>query len=577
MRRYGQREAPPPIDPSIASQRMRRIERALMADGCRASFWMFLNEAMGLRHHPSLKFWISEDVHRPLCNWLEAHGRLWIQDRKQGIREQRKLMVLLPRNFGKTTIITRAWLLWLHVQDPDISTFVGSENLSRAGSFVDPLRAILDGSDPYARFSAFYGSWFHRDRAWSATKVVHNARRAVARQDASIGIWGVETGLTGAHPDLLILDDPTSYEKLAAITNWLQYVNDHIDSLNPVLNADGMLVFVGTRYHDGDHFGRGLRTQGAASIHCHPGTHVPGVEPTADGPWHVYFAAVRDRDGKPTFPAVWSERRLKAWAKSNNMHYWAQGMNDPASGENNPLTRERIEKLLVDKTETPKNLWVSIHTDTAFFHQARIIRGDETVYQVWGHAKDGSGEVYFLEGYGSRTWKVDEFLTQLVECIRRLRISGYRVSAITDEREIGGKTGTYELLMSQAFRMSGVRMPRFVQIARGPTKKLNRLHEAAAYYKEGYVHLVRGAPGLERLIDQMSRIGTSDHDDWADAASDVFNPEVYIPARTRDQERQPPFPLRSGDAVLRPTYYSEAVRLYDAYYSDDNRDREPVQ
>lgn len=539
------------------------VERRFLAHACRDSFWNFFRYAFGVSQNPALQRWLTPRIHQPLCDWLEWHGKDWLARRSRREKGITHLLVIVPRNFGKTTIVTRAFPIWLHLQDVDISTFIGSENLTRAISFFEPVRSILDGSDPYARFSWLYGNWYDKDRAWNSERVVHAARRAVARQDPSIGVWGVESGLTGAHPDVLILDDPTSYEKLAAINNWLQYVNSHCDSLVPVINPDGMFINVGTRYHDGDHLGRAIREEGVKTLF---GMDPPGgIECKGNGKWHLYFMAARDGTGKPVFPEVWAEQRLRDYEKVNNLHYWAQVMNDPSSSEFTPLTREQVTDLWVDQKQVPPNLRYTIHIDTAFKSRKRQVKGDESVIQVWGHSRDGSGEVYFIEGYSSRTWRMEEFLKQMVLLLQRYRQGKRRISMITDEREVGGHEGAWELAMRAACIAADVPMPKLILLTRGITKKENRLIEAASYWAEGYVRLPREAPGVARLVDQMIRIGSSDHDDWADCASDVFHKDVYIPLRDATGDRQPPSPVYPGDDVLKSGRLTDsaALALYD--------------
>lgn len=550
-----------------------QAERELLADACRESFWYFLQFAFGLSENPAMQRWLTPRIHLPLVQWLESYAKEWVARRKRGEKGITNLLVIVPRNFGKTTIVTRAWPIWLHLQDPDLSCYIGSENLDRAIKFFKPMRSILDGDDPYAKFTWLYGNWWNKDRPWATDELVHAARKAVSRTDPSLGVWGVESGLTGSHPDVLILDDPVSYEKMSSQANWLNYVNDHVDSLTPVINPDGLMVFVGTRYHDGDHLGRAIRDQGLASV---SGMKPPGVDTREGGKWHLYFLAARNEDGSPTFPEVWPDDRLKSYETDKNLYYWAQMMNDPTSSEYTPLTRAQVDELWVESKDVPRNLRYTIHLDTAFKTPQRQSRGDESVIQVWGHSRDGSGDVYFIEGHSSNVWRMEDFLKQLVTILQRMKASARRVVMITDEREVGGKEGLWEGAVRSACNAANMPMPYLKLLTRGDRKKIGRIIEAASYWAEGFVHLPRTAPGVSKLVDQMCRIGASAHDDWADAASDVFHSEVYHPLRGTISDAQPPAPVRPGDDRLKSGMTSEqAVKLYDQLFSD-RRPYEPV-
>jgi hypothetical protein len=556
-------------------------EREILAAACRDNFWTFVMEAYGGYYNPRFSGWLDPAVHKPLCDWYSHHIHEWIGWRRDGVRQQKCLMVIVPREFGKTTLITQAGQLWLHLQDPDLATYTGSENFTRATEFLASVRSVAAGEDPYARFGQLFGSWRPNNKnvMWSNAGAVHAARRAVSRKEPSFGTWGVEKGLTGTHPDALFLDDPTSYEAMALATNWLDVVNGHLDSLLPVLTTDGLFVLPGTRYHDGDHFGRTLKSDGAKTVSGMP---MPDYAPRPDGKWEVYFLQARDIEGTPTLTKVWPGWRLDEYERKNNLRYAAQVMNDPSSSEFNPLTRGQIDLLRVKPEEVPWSLRYSIHCDTAFKSQAKQARGDESVLQIWGHDLK-NGDVYFIEGYCSNVWRAEDFNNKLVMVLQKLksrktwheRIVGRWPFVVTDEQEVGGKQGTWELTIASACHTSGLPAPPLVLLSRGGAKKINRIIEASAHWADGRVKLVEGAPGLERLVDQMSRIGSSASDDWSDAAADVFNPKVYngAPRLGSDQDLQPEIHL-PWDDVLKNN--ESAVKAYDAYHSREEPPYEPV-
>jgi len=200
------------------------------------------------------------------------------------------------------------------------------------------------------------------------------------------------------------------------------------------------------------------------------------------------------------------------------------------------------------------------------------------VIQVWGHTRDGSGEVYYLEGFGSKSWRMEDFLAQLTSICHRYELKTKRIWAMTDESEQGGHDGSYELALAEAFNGSAAKhQPRLYVQKRGDTKKRSRIVQAASYWAEGYVKLVRGAPGAERLIDQMARILTTKHDDWSDPAADVFCADIYQPLRRAGGDAQPPPPRLPTDETLKGRLTNEAaVTLYDRYYDQRETRYEPV-
>ena len=94
--------------------------------------------------------------------------------------------------------------------------------------------------------------------------------------------------------------------------------------------------------------------------------------------------------------------------------------------------------------------------------------------------------------------------------------------------------------------------------------------EAAGYWAGGYVRLANNAPGLNKLIWQMARIGVSDKDDFADCASDVFHPEIYRIFRTEGREAAP-LVQRPTDKYLQTGQLSREALLdfYDQETGDE--------
>ena len=549
-------------------------ERELWADICVHSFWHFCDYALGYGSGPH-KWWTPR-VHKPFCDWYESRIKEWASKRQ--VEEDKSttyLMIVVMREFGKTMIITKAGQLWLHLQDPDISSYTGSATVTRAQDFFEPIKTHLNGSDPNSLFVYLYGNWCDRNRTWTTTEVVHGARIALARSEPSLGTWGVETGLTGTHPDAGFIDDPIDYEIMGKDSRWLEKVNTHLTSLTPVFKANALFVYTGTRYHNADAIGESLAFGGALTLTGHD---MPGIVASPEGRWHVYFMPGRGSDGVPIYPENWPEKRLKEFDRQNSLIYAAQILQDPNTGQHVALTRAQIEDRWVDEKDVPRNLLHSLHIDTAFKSRESASRGDWSVITHWGHTTDGTGDVYYLEGYGSNRWRVEDFNDQLIMLLQKLKARKQWPFALTDEQEVGGKYGTWELTIQSWCHGAGLPAPPIKLLSRGGRKKNSRIIQAAAYWVDGHVKLVRSAPGLDNLISQMLQIGTSAHDDWADASADVFHSEVYRPARIAGQRDLQPYLSRPWDRELQVGATLDdfdARKAYDFVNNPGADDRSP--
>ena len=98
------------------------LERKTLAESCRDNFELFARLALGFTHPKNKKGrWWSDPVHKPLCAWFQQQALDWLATR--GTANRRKyLAILIPRACAKSLLITRAGMLWLHLQDPNLST-----------------------------------------------------------------------------------------------------------------------------------------------------------------------------------------------------------------------------------------------------------------------------------------------------------------------------------------------------------------------------------------------------------------------------------------------------------------------
>jgi hypothetical protein len=508
-------------------------ERILLAASCRDNFWRYFQYAWGSYTSPKARdTWYEPAVHKPMCDWFELHIKEWLSWRAQGIKRQKFLAVLVPREWWKTTIFTQAGSSWLHLQDTELAVGIGSENVTKAGSFLSTIKNIISGNSEHALFPWLYGNWEDPTRTWTNDGIVHAARKSLERKEPSFTTWGVATGLTAGHYDALFFDDPISYEKLEQDAGWFMTVRGHVDSFYPVLQANGLMVWVGTRYHGSDHFGEALDNMGG--IKTITGMSPPDLQVRPDGVCDMYWMDGEAPDGSSTHPKVWPKWKLERFKRSNRTMYAHQIRNDTTQGDFNIFTREQFDECWVDPKDVPYNqLWIAIHGDKAFKKPEQMHKGDETTLTVSGHLRDGSGVVYYLEGYGGNDKRAEWYYDQIVYLVQKWRNQGSRrVIGFTDETEIGGGEGNTELHIKNKFSDARLICPPLYFFRRSTQKdKISRIINAARFWNDGRVKVVRGSPGSMKLRDQMTNILGNLHDDYADPFADAFDPAYYMPAR----------------------------------------------
>lgn len=538
-------------------------ETDLLAAACKESFWLFLKHAFGVAHSPRGR-WLYEPRHRELCRFLETFGKRWLSDRAKGNERETHLMVNWPRDTGKTVVVTKAFPIWLQLHDPDLAVALGSATRERSISFLQAVAAVLEGKDRYARFSEYYGVWHDPTLTWQPNSgtLVHGRRQALGISEPSFGNFSVETGATAYHPDVIVLDDPITKEKMRDNANWLQIVNEHLINLIPVLKRGGLFLYVGTPYHDGDAIHTLWREEGVARFF---GTPPVDSHRYLGGRWNVFFIPGKAADGTPNFPTIWTPEKMERYERRSPQDFAAQVLLEPATGAHMPFQRMHLDSMWISEADIPRSWHVTLHMDTAFKKPDRLGRGDDNVIVVAFHATDGTGKVAFGECIGSNRWQADQMLEKLVELVQRYRKRGFYIRCLTDEEEMGGKAGIWRSQIRNRFALARVQMPIMHLLKRQETRKIERITDAAGHWASGTVQLVRRGAGLETLISQMLRIGQSQHDDYADAAADAFHELVYNPAeRPPDDDSDWVIPERPYDDLLKGMgYYQRDPEVTD--------------
>jgi len=522
-------------------------QRRLLAQGGVRSFRFFVKYVLGIpqfvRGNPMGKWW-DEGVHGPWCDWLQRQVEEWEKE-----QERRFIMIDAHRGAAKSMLCTKALPLWLLLRDPNRACVISSAVTKFSIEFGEYIRKVLADQDGFAIFAWLYGNW--ESDTWTMDRFTVSPRR-VNRTEGSVEITAVETGITGKHPEVMILDDPVTKEKIVEEGNWISKAKKHMDSVYPALLNHSLFVYVGTPYTDGDPLTSAIRRDGVCEVEGMPLPTDYARYLRKSGLWHMYHLPGRKEDGTPTLPNAWPEKDLSRYQDTNPSDYAAQIMLCPGSGDLQPLTYTQIEECLINSAEVPPNTIISIHMDTAFKNPKRTGTGDFSTIIVAAHHR-ALADVYYIAEHGSNSWRDDDFISRLIEVVRHLYERKKIIFCMTDEAEIGGKTGLWRDRLRSAFRDASLRMPHFEELRRGRGENNTaRISSVAGYWMDGHVKLVRGR--CPNLIDQMARIGLSEHDDYASAAADAFHPNVYRifnPQGTREApvERRPFEEILSGTSI----------------------------
>ena len=525
------------------------------------SLWWFIHLAWGaefyFQDHPEQPRWLIEKIHKPYLSWLQTHLMTWRKQSLEGGTDRYYIASILPRGFGKTVTTTKSSMIWMHLDEPDMSTLIASSTATLAEDVYKSVQAVISGEDEDSWFTWLYGNWRKGAKEWTKTHLHHAYRNSGNLSEPSFDTTSVDVGMTGYHHRIHVWDDPIYANKLRADRDrYLRSVHSAVNASYNALQTNGLLMFVLTRYLDDDAAGRHLREEGVrtwSGMDCPNMTMFDKVE-FGQGIWHVYFMQTEDElTGEPTHPVLWDKAKIAEAKRRDPEDFACQQQNNPGSGERAPILESQVPDLFMDYNDfffdTPIE-GVSVHLDTAFKTPDTVRTGDDNAIVPFFHDARRNGMVYLDTDQmkASNEWREEEFNNELVRTLLSYRRRQIRVKAVTDETEKGGKAGSYKNRIVSVIAGTGLPFgpDQFKQINRTSDKRA-RIRSGAGYWVEGYVKILlhKDETGrwiipvvVRKLISQIIRIDVATHDDLADAAMDVFLPTVW----------RRPLPRGSGDS-----------------------------
>lgn len=192
-----------------------------------SSFYHFTKYCLGYKD-------LNARVHGPMCNALQAPTK-------------RKL-ICVPRGTFKSSISSVAYPIWRLIQDPNIRILIDSELFANSKNFLREIKGHLSSNEELQRlFGPFEGP------LWNEAEVIIVGRTKPLKEP-TIACSGVEAGKTSQHYDLIIADDLSSYLNTRN-PDVAKKTIDHYRLYGSLLEPDGTIVVIGTRYSELDIIG----------------------------------------------------------------------------------------------------------------------------------------------------------------------------------------------------------------------------------------------------------------------------------------------------------------------------------
>jgi hypothetical protein len=350
-----------------------------------------------------------------------------------------------------------------------------------------------------------YGN-FVGTKKWTNEEIIVSKRTRKNLKEPTVRCASTEKVQVGPHYDLIIADDLVSKENVET-PEQIQKVKDHFKLLFSLLEPEGELIVVGTRWHFEDLY--------SMIIEDYPDFSKRIINAENGGPdGGLYFKERLTRE----FLGVWKGPNGLPTGQKKNLgrdHYSAQYLNDPAPEDEHSKFQKKFFKRY---TDLPEKNYGFILIDPG----GREKKSDEWVFFV-AHV-DPSNEWYFrriVKGNFrlSQAW---DTLFELVTEIQPLTV-GLETT--------GPQKHLYDSLMDEMRRRD--HFFHVEQLAHSKVSKSTRIERLIPRYEAGAIYHSQSMGPLE---DQLRRYPKG-RDDIADAACMLA--EVAIAPRQAKAKEKP--------------------------------------
>lgn len=244
----------------------------------------------------------------------------------------------MPRGHLKSSVVTIGSTLQYIVKDPNKRTLIVNATGKNARAFLRSIQAQMTQNENFIKLYGEneYGVIGQDPETWTQWEIT--VPRWSIFTEPTIRVSGLSSTNVSQHYDRIILDDLVNRENVSTseqIEKIIQYYRDYEDLLEP----DGQMIVIGTRWHWGDLYGWLL--ENAPDLFKEP----------------LIMKACKDGDlenGKILFPQKFTREKLKQlYTIKGPYDFSAQYFNDPTHEADSVFQKRwfRYYRFTPDKVE----------------------------------------------------------------------------------------------------------------------------------------------------------------------------------------------------------------------------------
>jgi len=434
--------------------------------------------------------------HHELCDFVDNQNK-------------GKKLLLLPRGHLKSTIVTCGYSLKRIAENPQVRILIANATYEMACSFLSQIRQHLVSN---TTFRDLYGDLAKDARKWSENMITVASSTGYEAKEATVTAYGVGGNLVSQHYDVIIMDDVVNRDFVNTkeqIQKTIDFYRDALDLLEP----NGTLIILGTRWHDSDLYGWILDETSPDRIY-------DGFDVMVK---QAYTGDLQTGENlEILYPEKFTREHLVELLKDKGpVDFSAQYMNDPIPAGEAKFKPEWIQVAESDELKL-RNLNYFMCIDPAIANESY---SDYTAFVVVG---------------------VDEFNNWWIRDIVRARLRPdeivnkvFDLAQVYNFRKIGIEFHSFQRTLQYALndemRKRGIYLPLVELKLRGGTSgsgsgfKEQRIESLIPRYASGSVYHLRSCPNLDILKDELMRFPVGKHDDVIDALAYIN--QIAFPAR----------------------------------------------
>jgi predicted phage terminase large subunit-like protein len=449
------------------SLKQKQIKAEKIKRAGKGNFYFFCKNILGYSK-------MEPKPHQDLCDFI-------VKSKK------RKKLILLPRGSFKSSVVTIGYSLHTLINDPDKRVLISSETFTQSKAFLKGIKTHIEQNN---RLKTLYGDLKGEDGVWRQEEITISTRTNTVSKEPSVSCSGVGQTRVGMHYNVIILDDVVSNNNINT-PEQIQKIINHYKLLLSILEPDGELIIVGTRYSYADLYG-----------------HIIEEEPKE---FDIYRKAAIDEKGDLLFPQVLTKKFLISQKRAQgSSHFANQYLNQPID-EDSAIFKTKWIKFY---EQLPKNLRPFMCIDMASTDNKK---SDFTAIVICGI--DAYNNIFVIEAI-----QLKQSIAEIVHLVFK-KVAEYNIN---NEGTVGLETNanqqTYKYIFSEEMNKRDFYFPITELKPKTNRTKISRVSALQPWFENGKIMLKKDQ---KDLYDQIIRFPRTKNDDLIDALAYIL--EIMSP------------------------------------------------